>query len=579
MTHTGPGSHGRNETAATEAAVRAWFDKDGWRREPADLRVALQERGADEELVCLLIDEGADKRRASVSSTASEAAKPEEGRRNGGKLAVSAVDKAAPQNLDAEEHVLGAILLSAAALIVCRDILAPDGSEFYLESHATIWKACLQLADQGGVVDAITVRDQLEQDGLIGVAGGRVRVHELAAIVPATANAGHYARIVANKALLRLQERLGLELTGAARAGSFPAGLRDQVARLVEKPVDHGPPPEAVDAGSFVFDEPTAVDDIRVWGEDTQIGWASGEGLMLVGPDGVGKTTLGQQLALARCGLRDQVLGMPVTSTGQRVLYIAADRPRQAARSMRRMVGDLDRQLLEERMTVWRGPLPAMLNEDRTLLARLAKQFDVQTIVVDSLKDVAVDIATDEAGGRIASAFQHLIANGVEVLALHHPRKPGVDQHRKPKELGDVYGSRLIFGAFGSVIMLWGDPGDAIVELRHLKQPVDEIGPWNIRHDHQAGRTTVETGTDLVQLVLNTSTAGLTAAAAAGLVYEKEAPTKNEVERTRSKLDRLCKNGRLVKMPGQKGSAAGGGRGGAAVEAIYLYNGPAEAFA
>jgi hypothetical protein len=45
----------------TEDQIRAWFDEDGWRREPADLRAALQERGADEELVCMLLDEGADR--------------------------------------------------------------------------------------------------------------------------------------------------------------------------------------------------------------------------------------------------------------------------------------------------------------------------------------------------------------------------------------------------------------------------------------------------------------------------------------------------------------------------------------
>lgn len=569
MTETGPGS-GRNETAATEAAVRAWFDKDGWRREPLDLRVALQERGADEELICLLLDEGADRRRAEPQPKPDRPAR-KPAAQNGRLAPVPSAD-AAPQNLDAEEHVLGAILISPGALTACRDILEPGGGEFYLESHATIWRACLQLADQGGVVDAITVRDRLEQDGLIDIAGGRVRLHELGAIVPATANAGHYARIVAHKALLRLQERLGLQMTEAARAGGFPAELRDQVGRLVEQPVDQGPPPEAVDAGTFVFDEPTDLDQIRVWGDDTMIGWAAGEGLMLLGPDGVGKTTLGQQLALARAGIRSHVLGMHVEPDPSRVLYIAADRPRQAARSMRRMVGNLDRPLLAERLTIWRGPLQAMLNEDRTILVRLAKQFGCGTIVIDSLKDVAVDIAKDEAGGRIASAFQHLIATGVELLVLHHPRKPEVGQGRPPRELSDAYGSRLIYGVMGSVVLLWGQPGDAIVELRHLKTPIDEIGPWNIRHDHTQGHSTIERGTDLLQLVLNASTAGLTAAAAAGLVYEKEAPTKNEVDRVRRRLEKLTSLDKLVKVPGRQG-----GKGGAE-GSTYLYNGPAEAF-
>lgn len=546
--------------AVAVSADRAWFEEEGWMLPDDQLKTELVARGVDEETVSQWRDEAADRR--------AEAAK-----------------QPSPLNYTPAEHVLGALLMAGAlgADITAATLerVAATGltaGMFERDRDRVIYQAIGAIVARREPAEWLLVEQELTVHRNLAKAGGPNYVRELAKMAPAIENAPHYAALVVEIARRRDMERLGLRVTEAARNGGVDQALLDELVRAAEPGTGTGPPPEAVDAGSFVFDEPTDPAAIRLWGDDTQIGWAAGEGFMLVGPDGVGKTTLGQQLALARCGLRDQVLGMTVASAGQRVLYIAADRPRQAARSMRRMVGDLDRQLLEERMTVWRGPLPAMLNEDRSILARLAKQFDAGTIVVDSLKDVAVDVATDEAGGRIAAAFQHLIATGVELLVMHHPRKPGLEQHRRPRELADVYGSRLIFGAFGSVVMLWGDPGDAIVELRHLKQPVDEIGPWNIRHDHVAGRTTVETGTDLVQLVLNASTAGLTATAAAGLVYEKETPTKNEVERTRAKLDRLCSNGRLVKMPGRRGSAAGSNAGGAAEQAVYLFNGPAEAF-
>lgn len=533
------------------ATIRSWFNEHGWQLEPADLRAALHERGADQDTIIELLDEGADRRRAQTDQERATV----------------------PLAYTPAEHTLGALLLAgamspaaSAAVLDQVEAVGLTADCFHRERDRLIYQAILAIVARREPADWLIVERELGHK--LDQAGGRGYIRELANMAPATANAYAYARAVVEEHRRTQMEHLGLRVTEAARNGGISPELRDELSRLADQPLEEGLPPEAVDAGAFIFDEPDSVDGIRLWGDDTQIGWAAGEGLMLVGPDGVGKTTLGQQLALARAGLRSQALGMNVEPDPRRILYIAADRPRQAARSMRRMVGDLERDQLNERMTVWRGPLPRMLNEDRTILVRLAKTYDAGTIVVDSLKDVAVDLATDEAGGRIASAFQHAIATGLEILVMHHPRKPGVDQHRKPKELSDVYGSRLIFGAFGSVIMLWGNPGDPIIELSHLKQPVDELGPWNIRHDHPHGHTERETGTDLVQLVLNSSTAGLTAQQAAEYVYEKTDVSKNEIERTRAKLDRLVQNGRLIKLPGKSGPGG---------HSIYLFNGPQEA--
>jgi replicative DNA helicase len=106
-----------------------------------------------------------------------------------------------PQNLDAEESVLGAMLLSPGAIGAVSEIV--DAGDFYRESHATIYRAALALYAKGEPVDAITLVDELEERGELDAAGGRGRVHELAALVPATANAAHYARIVREMATLR----------------------------------------------------------------------------------------------------------------------------------------------------------------------------------------------------------------------------------------------------------------------------------------------------------------------------------------------------------------------------------------
>ena len=120
---------------------------------------------------------------------------------------VSSTAPVPPQNLEAEESVLGAMMLSPGAIGAVSEIL--DASDFYRESHAKIYRAALDLYAQSEPVDAITLVDALEERGQLAEIGDRARIHELAALVPATANAAHYARIVRELATLRGLIRAG----------------------------------------------------------------------------------------------------------------------------------------------------------------------------------------------------------------------------------------------------------------------------------------------------------------------------------------------------------------------------------
>jgi replicative DNA helicase len=139
-----------------------------------------------------------------------------------------------PQNLDAEESVLGAMMLSPGAIGAVSEVLAADGREFYRESHAKMYRAALALYAKGEPVDAITLVDQLDERGELEDAGGKVRVHELAALVPASANAGHYARIVKETATLRGLIRVGGEIArlGWERPGETTE-LVDQAEQIL----------------------------------------------------------------------------------------------------------------------------------------------------------------------------------------------------------------------------------------------------------------------------------------------------------------------------------------------------------
>jgi replicative DNA helicase len=137
-----------------------------------------------------------------------------------------------PQNLEAEESVLGAMMISPGAIGAVSEIV--DASDFYRESHAKIYRAALGLYAKGEPVDAITLTDELEERAELDAVGGRVRLHELAALVPATANAAHYARIVHETATLRGLIRAGGEIArlGWERPGET-GDLVDQAEQIL----------------------------------------------------------------------------------------------------------------------------------------------------------------------------------------------------------------------------------------------------------------------------------------------------------------------------------------------------------
>jgi replicative DNA helicase len=306
--------------------------------------------------------------------------------------------------------------------------------------------------------------------------------------------------------------------------------------------------------GEFILDIPDGVP--AVWGEGESVAWAEGEALLIVGPAGVGKSTVAQQLALGRAGLRDSVLSLPVNITSYgKVLYIAADRPSQIARSFNRMVSEADRGRLDDTLAIWRGPLPFDLVRFPGELARMCDEAEAHTLVIDSLKDVAIKLSDDEVGAVVNHAIQLCLEAKVEVLAVHHQRKQQQGGSR-PKGLADVYGSTWITAGAGSVILLWGEPGDAYVELEHLKQPAGDIGPLRLAHDHKTGTTTLEEGRDLFSF-LQATTAGLTVQAAAEFLFGGR-PSKSQVEKVRRKLDGYCDQGKARREDGKKGGARGG---------------------
>ena len=116
-----------------------------------------------------------------------------------------------PHNLDAEESLLGAMLLSRVAIDMASEGLSADA--FYKPAHGHIYDAILSLSSQGEAVDPVTVAEELRRHDLLDVIGGPAALISLQANTPATSSASRYAQIIEEHSLLRGMIRVAGEIS------------------------------------------------------------------------------------------------------------------------------------------------------------------------------------------------------------------------------------------------------------------------------------------------------------------------------------------------------------------------------
>ncbi|MDQ2740143.1 MAG: replicative DNA helicase [Actinomycetota bacterium] len=139
-----------------------------------------------------------------------------------------------PSNLQAEESLLGAMLLSRDAVAAAAEIVSTE--DFYKPAHGHLYEAVTSLVSQGEPVDPVTVADELRRADLLDVIGGPEALIRLQSATPATTNAAHYAKIVEEHALLRRMIGVASEI----------AELGYSLPEDVTKTIDH--------AESLVYD-------------------------------------------------------------------------------------------------------------------------------------------------------------------------------------------------------------------------------------------------------------------------------------------------------------------------------------
>jgi replicative DNA helicase len=137
-----------------------------------------------------------------------------------------------PHDHEAEQSVLGALMLDQNAVSVVRDILLAE--DFYEERHQAIFRACVELNDRGEAIDVITLRNQLDRQQALARSGGIDYLSDLSNAVPTAASVRYYADIVIEHSTRRRLVRVGQEI---ADLGLDETMRADQATDLAEQRV------------------------------------------------------------------------------------------------------------------------------------------------------------------------------------------------------------------------------------------------------------------------------------------------------------------------------------------------------
>lgn len=137
-----------------------------------------------------------------------------------------------PHSIEAEQSVLGSMIMDHDAVIVASEILR--AADFYRPDHAQIFAAIMELYTSGNPVDLITIQDRLVQHGVLEQVGGLSYLTDLASFVPTSAHIKQYAKIVQEKATLRKLIKASTDISAKSFEGEEPL---DSIMNFAEKSI------------------------------------------------------------------------------------------------------------------------------------------------------------------------------------------------------------------------------------------------------------------------------------------------------------------------------------------------------
>jgi replicative DNA helicase len=317
-------------------------------------------------------------------------------------------DRLPPQDVHAEQSVLGGMLLSKDAIADVVEALRPH--DFYRPAHETVYDAVLTLYGRGEPADAITVADELTKRGELARIGGQAYLHQLISSVPTAANAGYYAQIVAERAVLRRLVDAGTrivqmgyrqggdvaDIVNAAQAEVYGVsgnrGGEDYVilGELLEAAVDEIE--HASGSSGELVGVPTGFSDLD---ELTNV-LHSGQMIVIAARPAVGKSTLALDIARAasiRHKMTSVLFSLEMSKTEITMRLLSAEASVQLQKLRKGTVGPDDWQRLARTMgDVSDAPLfiddsPNMsLMEIRAKCRRLKQRHNLKLVIIDYLQ-------------------------------------------------------------------------------------------------------------------------------------------------------------------------------------------------
>jgi replicative DNA helicase len=216
-------------------------------------------------------------------------------------------ERTPPQDMAAEQSVLGGMLLSKQAIADVAELL--DGADFYRPNHETIYAAILDLYGRSEPADPITVTNYLREQGDLERVGGPATVHGLVQQTPTAANAAYYAEIVHDCAVRRRLIRAGTEIVQLGYAGGDANESLDAAHAELTAAAKEREDPDSAPIGDDFAELTQEIEDLqrngRALGVPTGIidldalthGLHPGQVVIVAGRPAMGKSTLGLDMA------------------------------------------------------------------------------------------------------------------------------------------------------------------------------------------------------------------------------------------------------------------------------------------
>lgn len=379
----------------------------------------------------------------------------------------------------AEKSVLAAMLTSAAAIETAVEVAAPR--DFLRPAHAVIANRIVTMHATGEHVDPITLARALEADGDLSRCGGRDYLHTLQSSAPVTAAAAvaFHARIVADAAALRRVEEAGVRMVSRARTpGADPAAVIAGAERdLADVVTFTGTDAAVMDIGEFcAADLPRSAPLIPGL-------LHAAERVIVVAPEGLGKTTLARQVWVMTAAGLHPFTGTPIPP--KRTLYIDLENPPSIVQAKTRPLLDLARQQPgwdDGRARIWSRPggIDVRQAADAQQLAAVIKAAAPDLVVGGPLYKMTVDAGerAEQLHSAVAGFWDRMRdRHGVALwLEAHAPMAQGGAQ-RDLRPLGSGIWQR--WPEFG--ISLRADPDDrAQLKVGRFRGDRDER-QWPVR--------------------------------------------------------------------------------------------------